>query len=263
MAGRYTDGARGAGHPPAPRQRGAALLIFLVLLVMAGLTYVLNSFSPEAIQARRLQLNDAVLQQAQEALLGYALKFREEQLKDGQTGQAYGYLPLPDLGSTRNNNPGCTQEGCDAADFAGNGANISVIGRLPWRALGIPPLRDGHGECLWYAVSGSHQRIHQASPLNWDTPGHFDIVIANGTAALASALANAHARPVAVIFSPGPPWRGKTAAPPPAMPSANAAATMWPATTSTPAASPSTAARTIFPAAPMPPAATPPPAPSG
>ncbi len=37
-----------------------------------------------------------------------------------------------------------------------------MIGRLPWRTLGLEPLRDGNGECLWYAVSGSHQR-HPAS----------------------------------------------------------------------------------------------------
>lgn len=207
MAGRCAQGWHGESKRRS--QHGAALLIFLVLLVMAGLTYVINSFSPEALQARRAKLNDEAFRQAQEALLGYALKFREEQLKDGQNAQAYGYLPLPDLGSSRNNNPGCAQEGCDAADFAGNGANVSVIGRLPWRTLGIPPLRDGNGECLWYAVSGSHQRIHQASPMNWDTPGHFDIVVANGTAALASTLASAHERSVAVVFSPGPVLAGQ------------------------------------------------------
>ncbi len=207
MAGRCAQRWHGeSGRRP---QRGAALMVFLILLVMAGLTYVLNSFSPEALQARRAQRGDTALREAQEALLGYALKFREEQLKDGQNAQAYGYLPLPDLGSSRNNNPGCTQEGCDAADFAGNGANLSVIGRLPWRTLGIPPLRDGNGECLWYAVSGSHQRIHQATPMNWDTPGHFDIVVADGTAALASVLASAHERPVAVVFSPGPALAGQ------------------------------------------------------
>jgi Tfp pilus assembly protein PilX len=107
MAGRCAQGWHGESKRRS--QHGAALLIFLVLLVMAGLTYVINSFSPEALQARRAKLNDEAFRQAQEALLGYALKFREEQLKDGQNAQAYGYLPLPDLGSSRNNNPGCAQ----------------------------------------------------------------------------------------------------------------------------------------------------------
>jgi hypothetical protein len=177
---------------------------------MGVLTYVVNSFTPEAIRARQARLNDDALKQAQEALLGYALKFREEQLKDGQPDNVYGYLPLPDLGhnplnwTDRNNNPACKAEGCDAANFSGNAINTTVIGRLPWRTLGIAPLRDGNGECLWYAVSGSHQRIKQATPMNWDTLGHFDIVVANGTAALTSVLGTAHERPIAVIFAPGP-----------------------------------------------------------
>ena len=190
-------------------ERGAALLIFLVLLLMGGLTYVVNNLAPDLLPARRTQADNVALKQARDALLGYALKFREAQLKDGQSGKVYGYLPLPDLGNSRNNNTGCTREGCDAANFAGNAPQVTVIGRLPWRMLGIPPLRDAHGECLWYAVSGSHQRIHQATPMNWDTLGQIDIVTANGTAALASALAGAHERPVAVIFAPGPPLPGQ------------------------------------------------------
>jgi hypothetical protein len=196
-----------------PGQQGAALLIFLVLLVMAALTYVVNSLSPEALRSRRAQTNADVLRQAQEALIGYTLKFRDEQLKDGQTGVVYGYLPLPDLGTSRNQNTGCTDEGCDAANFSGNGANVSIVGRFPWRALGIPPLRDGNGECLWYAVSGSHQRIHMSSPLNWDTLGQFDIVIADGSTAMASTLSSAHDRPIAVIFSPGPILPGQDRSP--------------------------------------------------
>lgn len=192
----------------APPQGGAALLLFMVLVVMAALAYLVGNLTPEAAERRRSQQTQEVLAQAREALLGYALTYR-----DRNPDQVYGYLPLPDLGSTRNNNAGCPFEGCDAANFAGNALNTTVIGRLPWRTLGLEPLRDGHGECLWYAVSGSHQRIQQGIPLNWDTPAHLDIVVANGGAALASALASAHERPVAVIFSAGPPLPGQDRAP--------------------------------------------------
>ena len=194
---------------PSHLQRGAALLIFLILLVMAGLTYFVSNFSPESINFRRTQQGQEALTQAREALIGYVLRYREVQYAQGQPGQMYGYLPLPDLGTTRNNNTGCLVEGCDAANFAGNAPNATVIGRLPWNTLGIEPLRDRHGECLWYAVSGSHQRIQQAVPMNWDSISHLDVVVANDTAALASALAGAHDRPVAVIFSPGPPLPGQ------------------------------------------------------
>lgn len=180
----------------------------MILVVVAALAYLVSNLTPDAVERRRAQKTEEALSLARDALLGYALTYR-----DRNPDQVYGFLPLPDLGSTRNNNAGCTAEGCDAANFAGNALNTTVIGRLPWRTLGIEPLRDGHGECLWYAVSGSHQRIQQNVPLNWDTLAHLDIVVASGGAALASVLASAHERPVAVIFSSGPPLPGQDRAP--------------------------------------------------
>ncbi len=213
-------------------QLGAALLIFLVLLVMGGLTYVVSSFSPESIEARRAQTTHIALVQAREALIGYALKYRDAQAaKDadssGEDDRAmYGYLPLPDLGSSRNQNldPACRDasnnplEGCDANTFTGlafdaKGIGPTVVGRFPWRTLGTGPLRDGHGECLWLIVSSLHSRIQGPTPLlppmNWDTLGQLDVVVANGANALVSALASAHERPVAIIFAPGPPLPGQ------------------------------------------------------
>lgn len=181
---------------------------------MAALAYLVSGFAPELTEARRERQTQEALVQAREALIGYALKYRES-----QPDRMYGYLPLPDLGTSRNNNVGCLLEGCDANTFTGiafdaNGIGPSVIGRFPWRTLGTEPLRDGHSECLWLIVSSLHSRIHASSPpylppMNWDTPGQFDIVVANGGAALVSALASPHARPVAVIFSPGPPLAGQ------------------------------------------------------
>lgn len=206
-----------AGRRPHPRatrrEQGAALLLFMILVVMAALAYLISNLTPEGIERRRNQQTQEALVQAREALVGYALQYREQQIAQGQPDRVYGYLPLPDLGNTRNNNTGCTEEGCDAANFAGNALNATVIGRLPWRTLGIEPLRDGHGECLWYAISGSHQRIQQGVPLNWDTLAHLDIVVANGSSALSSVIASAHDRPVLVIYSPGPPLPGQDRAP--------------------------------------------------
>ncbi len=197
-------------------QRGFVMIALVALLVVGGLYFYLSNLSPEMIQARRQQLTAEALTQAQEALIGYAVRYREEQLKTGTPGVVYGYLPLPDLGSTRNNNQltdsGCyLKEGCEAYNFLGNGINVTVIGRFPWRTLGTGPLRDAHGECLWYAVSGSHQRNlpDPTRAMNWDTLSQLDVRVANGTAAMVSAIASAHDRPIAVIFSPGPPLAGQ------------------------------------------------------
>lgn len=205
---RHPKSAR-AGRRPLARQRGAALLIFLILVVTAALTYMVTNLTPEAVEAGRARQTGAALAQAREALLGYALRYRDDQIADGQYDRVYGYLPLPDLGTSRNNNTGCTLEGCDAANFTGNALNTTVVGRLPWRTLGLPPLRDGAGECLWYVVSGSHQRQQRITPMNWDTLGQLDIVVANGASALSSLIANPHDRPVAIVFAPGPPLAGQ------------------------------------------------------
>lgn len=195
---------------PVKTRRGFALIGLLALLVMGALAFFVSNLSPEFMQANRRQKTDAALAQAREALLGYALRFRDANPDASNVPiYMYGNLPLPDLGSSRNNNVSCIWEGCDAANFVGNAPNTTVIGRFPWRMLGTGALRDGYGECLWYIVSGSHQRIQQSTPMNWDTLGQLDLVVANGTAAMQSLLASAHDRPLAIIFSPGPPLPGQ------------------------------------------------------
>lgn len=212
-AGRRNKGA------PSP-QRGAILMAILVLLGAGALYFFLKQLDVNLVRFSREQNTAASLAQARDALLGYALKYREDQLLSGQPDRMYGYLPLPDLGTSRNNNVGCVQEGCDANTFTGiafdaNGIGPTVVGRFPWKTLGTEPLRDAHGECLWLIVSSLHGRIHRSvpppilPPMNWDTLGQLDVVLANGTAALNSALAGAHDRPVAIIFSPGPPLPGQ------------------------------------------------------
>lgn len=208
-------------------QHGAALLVFLVLVVMAALTIMINRLTAETIDTLRREKTVAALAQARGALLGYAQTYR-----DRKPNRVYGYLPLPDLGSSRNQNldpiclgpAGKPLEGCDANFFTGlsfdaNGIGATVIGRFPWRTLGTAPLRDGYGECLWLIVSSLHSRIQRATPpprppaMNWDTLGQLDIVVANGTASLNSVLASPHDRPVAIIYAPGPILPGQDRSP--------------------------------------------------
>ncbi|MBK7686977.1 MAG: hypothetical protein IPJ25_14070 [Rhodocyclaceae bacterium] len=196
---------------------GFALLALLVLVTLGGLYFFVNNLTPAAVAAKRQQQSSDSLNLARDALIGYALRYREDQLKDNpDTTEMYGYLPLPDMGTVRNNNVSCTDEGCDAARFTGLTFSDdvtgvpTVIGRFPWRMLGTGPLKDGDGECLWYAVSASHSRIRKTNPIgtsplpmNWDTLAHLDLLVANNTTELISALASAHERPIAVVFSPG------------------------------------------------------------
>lgn len=217
---------RRSSLPRRASQSGFVLIALIALLAMGGLYFFISNLTPEAIEARRQAKTDGAMLLAREALIGYALKYRDEEAGQGRPDRMYGYLPLPDLGSSRNQNtdPNCKDagnnplEGCDANTPTGivcDGNNIypTMVGRLPWRTLGTGPLRDGHGECLWLIVSSLHLRKHCSPPtlppMNWDTLGQLDIVTATGTSALSSALANAHDRPVAIIFSPGPPLPGQ------------------------------------------------------
>jgi len=185
------------------RQRGAAFIVMLVILITGITAYLVSSLSSKALQIRQDEITANALMQAKEALVGYAATYGDTHL-----GQGYGYLPLPDLGSSRNGSP---NEGNAASNFSGNTKNLTVIGRLPWRKLGLPVLHDGQGECLWYAVSGSFQNVQMADVLNWDSLGHFDSFNSNGTPSGTTSTTgtNYATRPVAIIFSAGTVLQGQ------------------------------------------------------
>lgn len=97
-----------AGRRHFPLQRGAALLMFLVLLVVAGLAYVVNNLTPEAMKARQERLTQEAMAQAKDTLIGYALLHRERKAAQDPPvlDAVYGYLPMPDLGEAVNQNAG-------------------------------------------------------------------------------------------------------------------------------------------------------------
>lgn len=156
--------------PISPRRQGGAVLLLVLLFVtLAGSFTLLRGLngSVGAIRAHRLQHDAAVLAQAKEALLGYAAAYPE--LINPTRGP--GFLPCPD----RNNDGLLLTEG----SCSSKSVTAKMVGRLPWRYLGLPDLRDSAGERLWYAVSDSHS-FHQGGgiytvPLNSQTPGDLEI----------------------------------------------------------------------------------------
>jgi hypothetical protein len=169
-----------------------------MLLVLGVLAAYFSIRTVTGMNTERDRLTAAALAQAKTALIGFAVTYA-----DSHPGQVNGYLPLPDLGSSRNNNF-TLNEGVAAANFLGNSAHLSVLGRLAWRTLELGPLRDGSGACLWYAVSGGHQDAQKTTPMNWDSLGQFDIFGSDGTpSGTVNAGGNEHQRAVAVVFAPG------------------------------------------------------------
>jgi type II secretory pathway pseudopilin PulG len=181
--------------PRRRQQNGIALLIMLVLLVMGTLSFFLSRSNAAQLRAERDRKTAAALAQAKEALIGYALSYR-----DTHAGEVFGYFPCPD---TDGDGSAETALGASGAT-CGATAQDAVVGLLPYRTLGLPDLRDGNGECLWYAVSADYKAsMSKATPLNWDTQGQFSIQDANGVTMAAPDDPNGGA--AIVIFAVGEP----------------------------------------------------------
>jgi len=167
-----------------------ALFLLLVLTLFAAAALFVQH--PSALLRDRDAASDAALALAKEALIAYALTYGES-----HPNKLPGYLPCPDTGTRGVNvhegspDPPCGRKG------------VSVIGRLPWHQLGLEPLRDGSGECLWYAVSGAFKNDPAADMLNWDSLGQLVVMEADGRSLVAGAISEERA--AAVIFAPGTP----------------------------------------------------------
>lgn len=184
-------------HPPSPagaRQRGAALMLMLVVVIMGISAVLISSLNTTRLKNAREEATANALAQAKEALIGYAITYG-----DTHAGKVHGYLPCPD-------NDGVNPEG--SAEPSCGSQNISVLGRLPWKTLGLPILRDGDGECLWYAASGTYKNNPWTNMMNWDTNGQFQVYAADG-----ARLDSDYNQVVAVVFAPGAAREGQNRAP--------------------------------------------------
>jgi hypothetical protein len=169
-------------------QRGVALVI--LAMVMAALSYLLlQGLNARSQGLQREQKSLQSLARAKEALIAYAVTYamdRPDQLL------TTGLLPCPE-------DPGTfLPEGSEAGSCGAT--NVSALGRLPWRSLGIPPPNDGAAECLWYAVSGRHKKANGSAVFDNESrvvagAGQFEVLSPDGVSLLASDV-------VAVVFAP-------------------------------------------------------------
>ena len=168
-------------------QRGQSLLLMVIMVIGFGAAfYTFVGVTSSAIE--RDKINTAVLAQARDALIGYAAS------DDNRPGS----LPCPDLitnvsGNTPNDGTTDLYSGNECPGFVA-GSNV-YLGRLPWRTLGLPDLRDSSGERLWYAVSREFARNPWClpnCPLSSDTLGELTVT---GVAPASNV--------VAIIFAPG------------------------------------------------------------
>ena len=144
MCKRYMKRNRGA-------QRGYALIGIIAAVGIAATTVLVTSLSSTAINNEQARKTNASLALAKQALIG----------RPAADNNRPGSLPCPDT-----NNDGNAEGTC---------ASVSdQIGRLPWKTLGLPDLRDADGERLWYAVSPSF-RDATGNIINSNTSGQLYI----------------------------------------------------------------------------------------
>lgn len=190
-----------------PRQeRGSALLIMLTIIGIGAAYLLVSALNRADSQISRDKITAAALAQAKEALIGYAAS-----VNLSSPGPRPGDLPCPDI-----NDDGSEETGCGNA--AGSTGQNLRLGRLPWKSLGLPDLRDGYGERLWYAVSNNFKKNTRtictspgmAGCLNSDTSGTITVRDTNGNVIFD---ATGTTGVVAIIFAPGSPLtrQGSTA----------------------------------------------------
>lgn len=165
-----------------PTCAGYIAIALLSLLAMAGLVAIAAQWSATRLRLRQAEATTQALAQAKDALIAYAAAHTS----------VPGVLPCPDIYNTAS---------LEGSPKIYGGKCAAYIGRLPWKKLGLADLRDGAGECLWYALSprfqdaGSHA-VANGSAINSSTPGTLDLRDAFGNTATGSPV-------IAIVFAPG------------------------------------------------------------
>jgi len=153
------------------RSAGYAALAIMAVIGVVAATMMVTTLNASALKNDQDRKTGAALAQAKQALIGRAASDLNHP----------GSLPCPDT-----NNDG------SAELLAGNDCP-SYVGRLPWKTLGLPDLRDADGERLWYVLS-SNFRDDNSATINSTTQGTITVT---GTVGATNAAA--------VVFAAGAP----------------------------------------------------------
>jgi hypothetical protein len=179
-----------------PSQRGLALIAIVTLVALiAAYLLVAKLRGASDVTADRRSHNAEVLNRAKQALVGYVA---QQALQVGEPNP--GRLPCPE-------HPGYIGDPASEG-IAGPGVgvpaplNCVLVGRLPWRTLGVDKLVDAWNEPLWYVVSPGVWSLNTSTTklkINSDTAGALTV----------DGAANAA---IALIIAPGPAMKVQAAA---------------------------------------------------
>lgn len=143
------------------KQKGAALIIFAVIIALATTAFLLSQFNSISVKVERDKNSALILAKAKTALIGYAIGVIG-------IGQRPGDLIVPDsfaLSEIPANYDGSSDSGCldstksNGLPLINSDKNMRCLGRLPWKDLGLSisgtSQNDTNGTMPWYAVSGN------------------------------------------------------------------------------------------------------------
>ena len=164
--------------PSHVRQRGAAVLVLLLVVFIAATTIFLKQSNAVSIRGQADLVTTRAMAQAKEALIGRA----------ATDSNAPGSLPCPNI------------NGDGTAPLFSGSQCPAYIGRLPWKTLHLPEPLDGNGDALWYALSpGVRDKTSAPHPVNPQIALELTL---GGTPNIA-----------AIIFSPGAPLASQNGRP--------------------------------------------------
>jgi len=180
------------------RQSGAALLLMMLVVIVGAAAILVTKLNRNTGRAVESATTQMAMVTARNALLDFAAAYPD--MLPGASMR----LPCPDL-----DGGGITLEG-EAHTLDCGTPGETVIGRLPWKSLGIPAQRDGAGACLWYVVSGEYKNAASStSPMiNPDTNGQLQLYQSESGSLIEGTTADT--RPVALILAPQRAMTGQT-----------------------------------------------------
>jgi len=178
-------------------QKGLALLILVIVILLAVATYVLSDLSITKVKVAQTKKTYVTLKKAKQAVIDHAVTYVDKQA--GNIGK-YGVLPSVEAGFNNSN------DGFMSSNFGPK--NTNVVEWLPWRSLNLSTLKDESGTCLLYAVSGTYKLggNTQADMINEDSIGMFQVV--NSVGGIVQGV-NIEDRVVALVIAPGGPLAGQ------------------------------------------------------
>lgn len=138
-------------HSPQIKQRGAALIVIMFFIGLAVTALLIKSYNADSIKAQQEEKTMQALGQAKEALLAWAVSYRD----------LPGLMPYPNRGTDAD---GYEDGGSDCFATSTSFNYQFLLGMLPSQdskdtncitlsRKGISDFRDAAGNPLWYAVS--------------------------------------------------------------------------------------------------------------